>query len=108
MQPHETHIYDTIVWLSIFYLIFFWIQECGVSGRKYTHDQVYKQSRSFAAALKQHGLKENDVVAILLPNVPEYAAILLGILEAGVTASPFNPTYTARKQFNVTIFHDDK
>jgi acyl-CoA synthetase (AMP-forming)/AMP-acid ligase II len=74
-------------------------QECGLSGRKYSHLDVYKQSRSFAAALKQHGLKYGDVVVILLPNMPEYAAIVLGILNAGVVPSPFNPTYTARMFF---------
>ncbi len=71
--------------------------ECGVTGRKYTHLEIYKQSQSFAAALKQHGLKKNDCVAVLLPNIPEYAAVILGILEGGIIASPFNPTYTARE-----------
>ncbi|XP_035711502.1 probable 4-coumarate--CoA ligase 1 [Folsomia candida] len=35
------------------------------------------------------------MIAILLPNIPEYAAILLGILQVGATVSPFNPNYIA-------------
>ncbi|OXA62362.1 4-coumarate--CoA ligase 2 [Folsomia candida] len=68
--------------------------ECAVTGRMYTHGQVHRKSQSFAAALKQHGLQRKEAVCILLPNIPEYPIVALGIWDAGLVASPINPTYT--------------
>ncbi|CAL8097190.1 unnamed protein product [Orchesella dallaii] len=56
---------------------------------------IYKLSRSFGAALKQHGLKRSDVVCVLLPNIPEFPIVTLGAWEANLIASPINPTYKA-------------
>ncbi|CAG7723148.1 unnamed protein product [Allacma fusca] len=69
--------------------------ECAESGRKYTHRQVLEQSRGFAAAMIQSGYKRGDVIGVVLHNIPEYCAILYGIWEAGLVASPVNPAYTA-------------
>jgi acyl-CoA synthetase (AMP-forming)/AMP-acid ligase II len=71
--------------------------ECAITGRKYTHDQVFSMSRSFAAALLKSGLKRGDVVTIVLQNIPEYAPVLLGIWEAGLIASTANPLYTSEE-----------
>lgn len=43
----------------------------------------------------EFGLKRGDVVAICMPNIPEYAIIVLGAIEAGLTISGINPVYTA-------------
>ncbi|XP_021962744.1 probable 4-coumarate--CoA ligase 3 [Folsomia candida] len=68
--------------------------ECAVTGRTYTHGQVHRKSQSFAAALKQHGLGRREAVCILLPNIPEYPIVALGIWDAGLVVSPINPAYT--------------
>ncbi|OXA41756.1 probable 4-coumarate--CoA ligase 3 [Folsomia candida] len=68
--------------------------ESHETGRKYSHDQILKNAQGFAAALIQSGLKRCEVVAIVLPNVPEYASILFGIWDAGLVASPVNPSYS--------------
>ena len=73
------------------------LQECGVTGRKFTHEQVFQLSRGFAAALIQSGFKRGDVIGIVLQNVPEFPIVLFGIWEAGLIASPINPAYTAGK-----------
>ncbi|XP_048483308.1 4-coumarate--CoA ligase 1 [Plutella xylostella] len=71
---------------------------CAVSGRGYTYAQTHKMSMLFAASLRTKlKLREDDTVAILLPNVPEYPCILFGILQAGCIASPMNPAYTAHE-----------
>ncbi|CAG9583379.1 unnamed protein product [Danaus chrysippus] len=68
---------------------------CAVTGRGYTYAQTHRLSVSFAASLlKKLKLQHNDKVGIVLPNVPEYPAIALGILEAGCIASMMNPAYT--------------
>ena len=81
-------------------------QECGITGRKYTHDQVYSLSRSFAAALIHAGFKRGDVVAVVLPNIPEYAIVIFGVWDAGLIASPVNPAYTAGNFKNHILLHN--
>jgi len=61
------------------------IQECGVTGRKYSYSEVVKYSRAFAAALIQGGYGPGDTLGIVLQNCPEYALVLLGAWEAGLT-----------------------
>ncbi|CAL8108931.1 unnamed protein product [Orchesella dallaii] len=68
--------------------------ECASTGKTYTHDDVLRDSRGFAASLIRSGFKRGDVVAIVLPNVVEYASVLFGIWEAGLIASPVNNAYS--------------
>lgn len=65
-----------------------------MSGRKLSYSEVFRQSRSFGAALLQSGFKKGDVIGIVLQNVPEYCPVLFGIWEAGLCACPVNPQYT--------------
>ncbi|XP_052742274.1 uncharacterized protein LOC112050465 [Bicyclus anynana] len=75
---------------------------CGVTDRKYTYLELYKQSQTFGASLrKKFKIQDGDVVTIMLSNSPEYATVTLGILAAGGVASTINPLYTvyeAQKQ----------
>ncbi|CAH2267404.1 jg27586 [Pararge aegeria aegeria] len=69
---------------------------CAATGHGYTYAQTHRMSVSFAASLRlKLKLRNDDKVAIILPNVPEYPCIALGVLEAGCIASMMNPTYTA-------------
>lgn len=45
----------------------------------------------------QFQLKQNDVVAVCLPNLPEYPIATLSVTEAGLIITTVNPTYTAGK-----------
>ena len=40
-------------------------------------------------------------VAVALPNVPEFASVLFGVLRAGLVAVPVNPGYTGREVSHV-------
>lgn len=40
-------------------------------------------------------LQAGDVIAAVLPNLPEYAILILGAAEAGLQLTTVNPTYTA-------------
>ncbi|CAH1108543.1 unnamed protein product, partial [Psylliodes chrysocephalus] len=69
--------------------------ECGVTGRKYTYGQIRTKSKNFGAALrKKFKLEKNDVIAVLLPNVPEFPIVTLGALRAGFICTTVNPIYT--------------
>jgi hypothetical protein len=47
----------------------------GPSGRMLSAAQVVAQTERFAASLAARGFRKGDVLAILSPNVPEYARI---------------------------------
>lgn len=68
---------------------------CGVTGRQYTFAQLRDRCAAVAHRLRtEYGLKRGDVVAISLPNEPEYAIALLGAMEAGLAVTIINPAYT--------------
>lgn len=68
--------------------------ECGITGRKYTYAQARDKANCIAKSLKNMGLQDGDVVAIILPNLPESPISFLGILEAGLVVTTVNPMYT--------------
>lgn len=62
-------------------------------------------NRCAQALLGHSGLKPREVVGLMLPNIPEYAIVCYGAIEAGLTVTAVNPLYTPGKQFKV---HDLK
>lgn len=71
---------------------------CATTGRGYTYEQAFKLSNTFAANLrKKFNLRDGDVVAVMLPNVPDYPIVTLGILAAGGVVTSINPAYTAHE-----------
>jgi long-chain acyl-CoA synthetase len=50
-----------------------------------------------AGGLRALGVRPGDVVAIILPNCPDYLAAWWGILWAGAVFNPINPSYTGRE-----------
>lgn len=77
-------------------------QVCATTGRGYTYEQGFKLSSNFAANLrKKFKIRDGDTVAVILPNIPDFPLITLGILEAGGVISTINPAYTARKLFKI-------
>lgn len=71
---------------------------CALTGHGYTYAQTHRMSVTFAASLRSKlKLKNDDKVAVILPNLPEYPCTLLGILQAGCVASMMNPVYTSHE-----------
>ncbi|MEZ0290830.1 MAG: long-chain fatty acid--CoA ligase [Sulfolobales archaeon] len=69
------------------FLIFF--------NKKYTYEEIDLLSDAMALMLVDDGLKKGDVVAVQLPNTPQYVITLLGVLKAGGILTPMNPLYTS-------------
>jgi long-chain acyl-CoA synthetase len=61
------------------------------AGRDLTFAALHDRASAFANALAAAGIGRGDVVAIHLPNCPQYAIAYYGILLAGATFSPANP-----------------
>ena len=65
-----------------------------MSGRSFTYTEARSLSRSFGSGLLRLGGEPGDVVAIVLPNIPEYPVIFMGASEAGFVITTLNPAYT--------------
>ena len=59
-----------------------------------TFGQLDSASRRFAAFLQAQGIEKGDRIAVQLPNILQYAVVLLGCLRAGVVLANVNPMYT--------------
>jgi len=66
-------------------------------GKRITYAELGQKADAVASWLQGQGLKKGDRVAIMLPNVMAYPAILFGILIAGGTVVNVNPLYTPRE-----------
>ena len=59
-----------------------------------TFRQLDIASRRFATFLQAQGVEKGDRIAVQLPNILQYAVVLLGCLRAGVVLVNVNPMYT--------------
>ena len=66
----------------------------GPTGRSYTYAELYGAARKVAGGLRAAGLESGDVLAVLSPNIPEYAIVFHGVALAGGTTTTINPTHT--------------
>ncbi|MES2192676.1 MAG: AMP-binding protein [Pseudomonadota bacterium] len=62
-----------------------------------SYGQLDELSSSLGAWLQNLGLEPGSRVAIMLPNVPQFAVTMSAILRAGYTCVNVNPLYTARE-----------
>ena len=60
-------------------------------GLEITYGELDKLGNSLANALIDHGFRKGDVVAVNLPNIPEYVIALVGITRAGCILSGVSP-----------------
>jgi acyl-CoA synthetase (AMP-forming)/AMP-acid ligase II len=62
-----------------------------------TYGQVDQMSAALGAFLQSRGLEPGARVAIMLPNLPQFAVTMAAVLRAGYTCVNVNPLYTARE-----------
>ena len=67
----------------------------GPTGRALTGAMLLDLIRRLAGGLTARNLGPGHVVAIMAPNIPEYAAVFHGVAYAGGTITTINPAYTA-------------
>jgi len=63
----------------------------------HTYGDVDQASLAVAAWLQAQGIPKGSVVALMMPNVPQYLPTMIGILRAGYVCTPINPLYTGRE-----------
>jgi len=72
------------------------IEDVG-SGRGYTFGELKGAVHALAGGLQAKGIGPGSTVAIMAPNLPEYAVVFHGVAVAGATNTTLNPTYTAEE-----------
>ncbi|MCB0875824.1 MAG: 4-coumarate--CoA ligase family protein [Solirubrobacterales bacterium] len=66
----------------------------GPTGRTIGFADFGRMVEALAGALAARGIGRGDVVAIFMPNLPEYAVIFHGVVRANATNTTANPLYT--------------
>ncbi len=61
-----------------------------LGGVRIPYAAVWDQARRYAAVLRDRGIKPGDRVAILIPNVPQFAFAYYGILALGACVVPIH------------------
>ncbi|XP_075976988.1 uncharacterized protein LOC142977137 [Anticarsia gemmatalis] len=68
--------------------------ESAETKMNYTYAQLRKNISVFATSLlKKLGLKPGDVIAVMLPNCPQFPVVAFGSIQAGVVLTTVNPIY---------------
>jgi long-chain acyl-CoA synthetase len=76
-------------WGDIGYRIF--------SGKEYTRRQLQDWAKRLATALYNLGVRKGDVVAIYLPNSPQFIVAYSAILRIGAVVTPISPLFVPRE-----------
>lgn len=67
----------------------------GPSGRTLTFAQLREGIQAVAGGLAARGFGPGSTLALMAPNIPEYAVMFHGVAYAGGVVTTINPTYTA-------------
>jgi long-chain acyl-CoA synthetase len=68
---------------------------CHIGDHAFSYAQVDEISGRVASALRGLGLTPGEVVAVQLPNLPQFLFAYFGILKAGLAMVPLNPLLRA-------------
>ncbi len=66
-------------------------------GREITYQDLNNAADRFANALHNMGIGKGDVVALYLPNVPQFVISYYGAMKAGATLTAVSPLYRERE-----------
>ena len=67
------------------------------SGREITYRELNQCADSFAYCLQQQGIHAGDVIAIQMPNTPQYVAVLVAAARVGAEVTSVSPLLTLRE-----------
>ena len=68
---------------------------CRIGGTTTTYRELDELSGRAAAGLREAGLSQGEVVALQLPNIPQFLVAYFGALKAGLVVLPLNPLLMA-------------
>src|SRR4051812_741649 len=62
-----------------------------------SYADLWRQARGYAGALRARGIGPGDAVAVLIPNVPDFARVYYAILSLGAIVVPVHALLKARE-----------
>lgn len=62
-----------------------------------SYGELWRQTRAYAGALRARGIGPGDAVAVLIPNVPDFARVYYAILSLGAIVVPVHALLKARE-----------
>lgn len=65
------------------------------AGTTTTYRELWDQTRAYAGALRDRGIGKGDRVAMLIPNVPDFARVYYAVLSLGAIAVPVHLLFKA-------------
>ncbi|GAA3446488.1 long-chain-fatty-acid--CoA ligase [Planomonospora venezuelensis] len=68
-----------------------------LDGAQLTYGAMELMSARVAALLRRRGIGAGDRVAVMLPNVPEFAVVYYGVLRTGAVVVPLDPLLRKRE-----------
>ncbi|HWC07947.1 MAG TPA: AMP-binding protein [Solirubrobacterales bacterium] len=69
--------------------------------QEWTYGEFAGRVAEVAGGLRELGVKEGDVVGVVLPNSPHYLEVWWAILQLGAVFNPVNPALTSREQVGI-------
>ncbi|MHA1669108.1 MAG: AMP-binding protein [Promethearchaeota archaeon] len=66
-------------------------------GKTFTNRELFLLTKRFAAALKDLGVKKGDIVALWLPNCPQFSITYFAAVYLGATITAISPLFTKRE-----------
>jgi long-chain acyl-CoA synthetase len=66
-------------------------------GKKLTYAEIERANKAVTCWLQANGFVKGDRVAVMMPNVMAYPAVMFAILRGGFTVVNVNPLYTPRE-----------
>lgn len=78
--------------------IWFSCQIDGITGAKYTFEELITNFTKIASGLRRLGVRKGDVISLFCPNCPEWVFMFFGILANGASVTTVNPAYTTCNQ----------
>nr|BFE78415.1 hypothetical protein GCM10020093_010160 [Planobispora longispora] len=68
-----------------------------LDGVEITYGALERMSGRVATLLRRRGIRAGDRVAVMLPNVPEFAVVYYGVLRIGAVVVPLDPLLRRRE-----------
>lgn len=68
-----------------------------VNGQSTSYRQLWDETRAYAGALRARGVGEGDRVAVLIPNVTDFARVYYAVLSLGAVAVPIHALLKRRE-----------
>ncbi|HTX60299.1 MAG TPA: AMP-binding protein, partial [Verrucomicrobiae bacterium] len=67
------------------------------SGERTSYRELWEQARRYAGVLRARGARPGDRIAILMPNLPDFARAYYAILALGCVVVPVHALLTAEE-----------